>query len=138
MAEKKLAGKLTISRPSSGDERFIRIAIRDELSRSRFVEFEVSLENFALALTGLSEVQGKMTVENLENVGKVRVVETRSIECPLKSFSPREDFEKWLRENAQESGWIIDSYLRSQSSVERNEHGKTILNYRVYRYEACE
>ena len=58
---------LTISR-NSKDE--IRIQVRDETSRNNFVTISISLEDFAFAITGLSEIKCSAEVKRLDIVGK--------------------------------------------------------------------
>ena len=119
---------VTISRPSSSrhDGDMIRVALYDEDSRIRFVEFEVSPENMMLALTGLSSLKvDKCEVGDFEKVGLVRVSEPRRYKLTkeerdaitLKSAYSRGAYEQWLIENKQEEGWYVDSYLGSQGSI---------------------
>jgi len=60
------------------------------------------------------------------------VEESRKVLCPLKTYR-KTDLEEWLSKNAQEEGWILNNYLRSQSSVTHTEEG-TILRYSVTKY----
>jgi len=124
-----LAGKLTISRRS--DDR-IYIQIRDEASRNKFVEVEVTPELFGLAVTGLAEVGCRFGVSGLEVVGMQKQTERRKAVCPLKSYD-RDKLRAWLQENCAEDGWYIDGYLGSQGSVVSTDEG-SILNYNVFRY----
>ncbi len=124
-----LVGKLTISRRS--DDR-IFIQIRDEASRNKFLEVEVSPEMLAMALTGLSEVECSFGVCGLDVVGMQRQTERRRAVCPLKTYD-RDQLRTWLRENCAEDGWHIDAYLGSQGDVSYTDDG-TILRFSVYRY----
>lgn len=124
-----LAGKLTISRRS--DDR-IFIQIRDEASRNKFVEVEVTPELFGMAVTGLGEVDCSFEVSGLGVVGMQKQTESRRAVCPLKSYD-RDQLRAWLRENCAEDGWHIDAYLGSQGSVVSTDEG-SILKYSVYRY----
>lgn len=126
----KLRVKITISR---NNHNAMSVHMRDELSGIEFARIELSPHDFCMALTGLAEVEGKLTCQGLEYVGKKRITEQRSIVCPLKSYTKREELSKWLEENAQEEGWLLISYLGCQSSVEYKD-GKTILNYSVKKY----
>jgi hypothetical protein len=96
------------------------------------VEFEMKLADFAAALTGLAFVPGDMRVAGLAVVGKQRVSERRSIECPLDTYDKKE-LSQWLVENAQEEGWTLNTYLGSQTSVTRRDD-KTILQYSVTKF----
>lgn len=128
-----MKGNLTISRPTYGNgKEKIRISIRDQLSRNQFLEIEVGYAEFATILTGLSEVEVDFQVNNLENVGKTRVTESRKVTYPGQSYD-RNKLEDWLKENCKEEGWKVIPYLGSQNS-RSYENGKTILNYSVEKY----
>lgn len=129
---KPLKAKVTISRVSYHDCEKVVISIDDVSSGIQFAELELSLESFGQAVTGLSYRDADLTVRCLEHVGKLRITEKRIIECPLSTYS-RYELESWLRENAQEEGWIVNNYLGSQTSISYKE-GKTFLNYSVTKY----
>jgi hypothetical protein len=120
---------VTITRTSRD---LISIRLRDSASRIEFVEVTMSLDDFARAVTGLSEISAKAELRGLEHVGKTKQIEQRRVECPIKSYS-RDVLQNWLEENCQEEGWIINSYLGSQNSISYKDD-KTIINYSVYRY----
>ncbi len=120
---------ISITRNSAGE---IHIRIRDEASRIEFVDMQMTPHDFAVAITGLSDVKGDMSVRGLAFVGMEKVMEDRRIRCPLDTYS-REELEKWLAENGKEDGWIVAPYLGSQNSVARSASG-TYLNYRVYKF----
>lgn len=124
-----LSGGLTISRRS--DDR-IYIQILDTSSKSKFVQASVSPERFAMAVTGLSEVECVLDVRDLHLVGMKKVAEARTVECPLETFD-RDELGAWLVQNCSEDGWIINASLRSQNSVVR-DGDKRVLNYSVHRY----
>lgn len=43
--------------------------------------------------------------------------------------------EKWIRDNCQEEGWNISSYLGSQDSIKHNyKDGTETFNYHVFKY----
>jgi hypothetical protein len=124
-----MKAKVTISRGSDG---MVRIRFRDDTSGIEFAEVAMTPENFGYAITNLAEREGELEIRGLEWVGKQRVTERRQIECPLNSYD-REKLSEWLNTYAQEEGWLLDSYLGSQSSVNW-KGGKTILNYSVTKY----
>lgn len=130
---KKLIGRVTITRDSND---IVRISFRDECSRIEFAEARMTVEDFGFAITGLAEQPASVEVRGLEYVGKRQVNESRSIECPLKTYD-REELSAWLMENAREDGWIVNGYLGSQGSVGYRD-GKTILNYGVTKYVEAE
>jgi len=129
----KIEAKITISKPQcSSGERYISIAIEDDASHLRFFQGKMSLEDFADCLTGHSYCTIEGEVGGLSNVGKTKVMERRTLECPLSGYGKGED-ETWLIANGQEEGWILDSYLGSQNSVSHKD-GKKFLNYSVHKY----
>lgn len=126
-------GKITISRAS--DDR-VYIRIEDSTSGVEFVEVSMSLAAFGSAVTGHGCQDVLLKVRGLGFVGKTRVTEKRSIDCPLRSYD-RGELTNWLKENAQEEGWLLDTYLGSQSSIGYH-NGKTRLNYSVTKYVEAE
>lgn len=130
MVEKmKISCNLTISRNSND---VITLRVRDGLSRNVVLEAEIQLKEFAQLLTGLSEVDAMADWHNTEFIGKTKIIESRSIVCPLDGYD-RKELSKWLKENSAEEGWFVDAYLGSQSSIGRR-NGKVLLNYRVFKY----
>ena len=125
--------KVTITRTNHDK---IRIYLTDELSRVEFVQLEMDPAEFALALTGLAAQPSNCTVHGLEYVGKRKVREPRSIECPLPGYQGKDKLQQWLLDNAQEEGWTIDPYLGSQTSVSYHSgaEGGVTLRYSVYKY----
>lgn len=93
----------------------------------------MALADFALALTGFSEVEAAAEVSGLNNVGKVRVTESRSVVYTGGSDYDKNAQQKWLIENCQEEGWILDAYLGRQGSVTR-QGDTTTLNYSVTKF----
>lgn len=128
-----MKGKLTISRPSYGDNREkINIVVMDQASRLKFLSIEIDYADFTKCITGLSEVSCDLTVNELENVGKKKITENRSVICPIRSYE-KGILRDWLINNKQEDGYILDPYLGSQSSIQMCNEG-TVLNYRVIKY----
>lgn len=126
----KINGNISCNRASDDT---VRIEIEDNLSQQRFLEIKLSLEDFALMITGLSGIDFQGEVRNLSAVGKKKISEKRSAVFPGSSSTDRTELEQWLLDNKQEEGWSINTYLGSQRSVITVE-GKTTLNYSVYKY----
>lgn len=82
--EKKLKGKITISRPQGRTGSCAAISITDELSGIRFVEMEFNLSDFAEALLGVAYVEGEMEVRGLDKVGMKREHKTMKVFLPKK------------------------------------------------------
>jgi len=70
----KLPGKIIISRIHNNlrveDE--IEISFIDDMSNTRFATAKMSLETFALGLTGLGHLDVELDVRGLENIGKIK------------------------------------------------------------------
>lgn len=126
-------GRITISRNSH--DRVV-VQLFDEAAAVRFAEFDMSLECFAQAVTGLARVEGILTVRDLHKVGKKCTVERRSVSAPHLGYQ-KEPYRQWLLANATEEGWEIDTYLGSQNSINHGEDGFVTLNYIVRKYESA-
>lgn len=122
---------ITISRNSRDT---IRIRVKDDASRIQFIDVKMTPHDFAMAITGLSEIEVQADVHGLEHVGKTRVTEPRTAVCPLNTYD-KDALRQWLKDNCQEPGWMLDDYIDSQGSVTWGKDNATI-RYRVYRYEA--
>jgi hypothetical protein len=124
--------KITISRNSND---IVRIAIKDTASLARFVEVEMTPHDFAMAITGLSEIPVTGTVRELHIVGQNKVSEPRTVVCPLTTYEKKEVLRAWVLEHCQEPGWSLSVRLDTQGSVTNNADGTKTLRYSVYRYE---
>lgn len=111
------------------------VSIRFDCKESgiEFVDAEISYEEFARALGSLAHRPLEVCeVRGLEYIGKTKVREARLAVYPFEYHS-REKMEKWLEENRQEEGWIVNSYLGSQRSIGHVD-GETVLHYQVFKY----
>jgi hypothetical protein len=143
-----LKGNLTISRPNGGrsdESPHISIKIRDATSRIDFVTIEVPLANFAEALTGLSEVEARLTVRGLGNVGKVResqpvtfvLTDEYMTKYSLQSYD-RVGIKAHLEHDPEgrfhEAGWELSTYLGTQNSITPNSPDGIRINTSRVRY----
>lgn len=119
---------ITISRTSNNE---VRIELMDRNSRIRFVEMTLTLEDYANVITGLGAVEGDIKYRNLEDVGKQKVMEKRSM---VLDTDNKDKIKKILLKNHEGDGWIVDTYLNSQKSVEYLSSGSYKINYSVYKY----
>lgn len=130
----KYNGKVTMGRPTLGDgKECVRLQIWDNASRQTFVEVELTLDNFARALTGQARIECTFDTRGLAHVGRERLVMPRTVELENTSGMSRKELEAWLLDNCREPGWYVDPYLGSQGSQTYN-NGKTQLHYRVFKY----
>ena len=129
--------QVTLFRDSNNQ---VRLRVKDVLSRVNVCEVKLSLENYALILTGQGEVEGDVDYGNLLAVGKQKVTEPRQAFCPAKErYSlPAEEAKAYLLEHCQEEGWIIDTSLGNKNSVNptctSNGLSGFTINYKVYKY----
>jgi hypothetical protein len=138
----KIKTKLTISRPSHSDpdKKCIRIEVKDVASKSRFLEIEIGLEEFAAALTGLSEQECEAVVSNLNNVGKLKESISYTVPVPSSLAYNRKAIAEYLNNFVYPDGWTADTYIGSQSSIVPNTDGYTkevyshVANIRLVRY----
>ena len=123
---KKLLGKATISRNSND---IVTPQVRDFNSRNQFVSSEFTLEQYALLVTGLAEIQCNMEVKRLDTVGKIKISEERTITCPRIDLN-KEQYRKWIKENFKDEGWEINAIM----ILSVNTKDGAILRFSVFKY----
>lgn len=75
-----MKGQITISRTTSSKTgNTIRISIEDDSSSVTFLEVLMSLEDFALALTGQGYIDCNFELQGIQNVGKIRETKTELV-----------------------------------------------------------
>ena len=124
-SRKQINARVTISRSNQNRMTF---RITDDDAVVRFCEFDMSLEDFALAITGLAEMRVTAVVQGLQKVGLTRITEPAEVEVPEEIGSSRRDIEAWLIANHQRPGWELRETLGSQSSI-RYRDGKTFARF---------
>jgi len=117
---------VTISRNSKD---MVNIAVKDEISKIRFLELSLTLEDFGWLMTGMSEIKSEGVVKGLQYVGKTKVSEDRLVEYPQYLEFNEVGIRAWIEANCQEEGWLLDSYLGSNGSVKNG-----VAKYSVYKY----
>lgn len=125
----KFKGNISITRDSRNN---INIRLRDKVSYIEFVDVYMSLEDFAMMITGLAEVEVQGDVKGMDNVGKKKVSEARSYHTT--EHTSRKALETYIKENLQEEGWTLNASLNSQSSLKYDGVGGTTANYSVFKY----
>lgn len=128
-----LTGTINISRPSCADGRdVIRITVTDNGSRAEFLELEMDVAEFGLAVTGLSFRPVTFVTRGLSLVGKKRMTQPFLYvvsEDALKErgISPydRKQMEAYAKTITPPEGWTLDTYLGSQTSVQWDSNAKT-------------
>lgn len=129
----QLDGRISLTR-NSRDE--IVITIRDESSRIDFLRVKLTPENLGLLITNLSEIHCTFTPIGLQNVGKQKIQESRSLTIKasdVKNAYDRDELQDYLRKHAQEDGWALLPHLRPKDSV-IYKGDEIILNYGVIKF----
>lgn len=129
MSAKVINGQMQITRCNHNK---IHIEVQCSESLAHFLAIELTTDEFAMLVTGCHQSDIKMEVRGLDKVGKRRIREDRQVLCPLKNLY-RDDLSKWLDEHCQEEGWILSTYLGSQTSVKQVDNGQ-LLNYSVCKW----
>ena len=119
-------GKITISRPSGGDQDEIVLSFTEEISGVQFLEFHMSCEEFAKALTGLGYRPGQMELRALDKIGMQ--YEHKSMNIPYvqpPSFSERKEHARTILQPYEVDGWLAhdDDYTNHHNWF-RNKEGK--------------
>ena len=108
-------GKITISRRNYGcGKKVISIEVKDTSSRIRFLDIELSLEDFAECLMGLSEIDCSIKTRGLEHIGKT--METDTINFKMPSVVHDKNIAYKIAESKAPNGWIASSYFGSKDS----------------------
>lgn len=116
-----MEGKLTISR-ASNDRVYMRLV--DEKAAVQFVSAELSLEDFARAVTGEAFILCVLAVKDLHKVGKRVLIKRETVTAPL--LQGTESYRAWLQDNYDPNGWEIDDKLNSQGSIVKSSKGAVL------------
>ena len=112
-------GRLTISRPSYGDDRKkISIKVKDVDAGVRFLDIEIDYADFAACLTGLAEQDCEFTARGLQNVGKQIQRDSLVFEIGEATRYGVDGMEeiKSLANLATPEGWTASTYFGSKYS----------------------
>lgn len=140
---KKLKGSVTIVRTTSNKEPdTISIRFTDATSGIEFVEATLSLEAFAMAVTGCGAQEASLEVGSTENLGKG--FESEDIKVPIPEGSGYgEEFAKVMLVEIQKKLEAINEHLPPaqawsfrKSAAQRNVHriANNHLTVMIYRY----
>lgn len=127
-----MKGSITIGRTTGGSQKSqenpIYIEVRDETSRTRFLELRMTLEGLAEALTGMSCIPCEFELRASE-VGKV--LETKTELVPRhKEYKPSKE---QVREHLKE--WEVDGWVGYDDDLSNHHkrHGdKQAVSFRRY------
>lgn len=132
-------GKISLSFGTSSGERHtvVYISIEDSDANITFAEVELKAVDFADLLASRSDRPCKVTVRNLENVGKTiergeDLVFSIPSEWRYKTSQKKEEIVK-LAERACPEGWTFATYFGSKSSF-FSKHDVTYARTTTYRW----
>ena len=87
-----LKGKISINKVGHlASQMYMKIALEDELSGVQVFEAKMQLRDFAQAITGLSHVDVKYELGNVELVGKMRMEKTILVKFPVQKHHMMSD-----------------------------------------------
>ena len=137
-----MKGNITITRPSYGSEKeVIKIQVRDKNSRIAFLECEITLENYAKLLTGLSEVELDMNVKGLEFVGKKRMMKKHKVLLPpflQSTYCDKAAVLEWVKDLYEDGVNFVHGRLDSNDSITKDCECQYWVNFSTYFYEDTE
>jgi len=130
-------GKITISRVSSNQEKYlpIKITIDDVDAVTQFLEIEMSLEEFAECLTGLTDRPCVFEARGLDRIGKKREMQKFTFELPDGTMfgSKTKEIAAELAIKQSPIGWEVSTYFNSQNSFFK-ENGKEWAQTNIMRW----
>lgn len=131
----KFPGNISISRVTSNqEESIIRIQVDDELSGCRFAEVNLTLENFALVVTGRSEVDCSVEFQDQAPIGQCR--ESKEVLIPLPDEQSREEAAiQALLAPHEVDGWKAGPRaMENMHNFSRNKNGVLHCRFLLVRY----
>lgn len=123
----------------SGSSQYINLTLTDPISGVQFADLEIPFEKWGSLIGSGPMEKVDAELRGLQYVGKKRITEPRTASCPIDSYD-KTVLEQWLKDNCQEDGWIVSTYLGSQGSVQRvsdrktHKFERTVLRYNVTKY----
>ena len=123
-------GKITISRTTSSKTgNTIRIKMEDDSSSITFLEAEMRLEDFALALTGMGYIDCNFKLHGVENIGKV--LETKVELVPLANpYRATDDEQVLALKSFEVDGWTA----RTQDMKNHHRYQKDAVTVSFSRF----
>ena len=109
----------------------VNLQISDAHSGDRLTEVKISLENYALLLTGLHGVQAIASVNEGCNIAKKRTTE-RVLMPKVNSYDKdviKEAVHKHFEENYKDSGWVLQNDGTSSQQPLLESHQYVIKCY---------
>lgn len=126
-------GSLSCSRVSSGDNTYVELMLRDNVSGKVIVEVSMSLEALAKVITGISETPCEFSLRNAEFVGKKKEAKE---ECFEFDSAPRFEDVQLAASPYEVDGWEMKYPQKGQKipSVKRGNKGKYAVHAIFWRF----
>jgi len=115
-----MKGKISVSRISYSNRNSVGIEIKDDNSRIKFLDIEMSCENFGKLLSGMSYIECDFEIKDINKVGMKKIVEEMIFEMPdYYEYENRKFIAYNIVKNGIEvknQGWEINDSLNSKDS----------------------
>lgn len=141
MITKKATGQVSINRHDGGDTQVVEISIADASTMLPIASCQLSLEDFAKAITGISGMKGSLEVhDTFDKVGKTSTSKYINIKLTLHEYQTIANnrinkqvittiVSKYITEEVKD-GWILDEYYNSKGFLgERNTVRVMLIKY---------
>ena len=126
-------GRIIINFSRDEDNKVIVEFVDRDMGSVPFATAEITPENWVKALSGLAFVPARISVDNLDNVGKKRIVEDFCFEISSEHWYDK-SFASKTALNICPEGWNISLYFDSQDSFFLKD-GKHYARTHIYKWE---
>jgi len=124
----ELDGNVTMLFSENG----LEMTIVDETSRSTLAIIKLNSKQVCAAMARNARIPCKMEVLNLDKVGKKKLLETYRLQVSEEDYYNKAKCEELLK-GACPDGWLMSTYLGSQSSFVR-EDGEYFVQTHIYKW----
>ena len=125
-------GRIIINFSRDEDNKVIIEFVDRDMGSASFATAEITPENWVKALSGLALVPAKISVDNLDKVGKKKIVEDFCFEIPEDRRYDKQ-FVKLAALRRCPEGWNISLYFDSKDSFYQKD-GKHYARTHIYRW----
>lgn len=130
--EKELAGRVTISRVTSSmrEEEFMEITVQDKASGKRIVKAEISLADFATAITGGGRQDVKMSVlDDFSKLGMKKEIATRKLPYYSTNDAIFREGQKREAKKYEKDGWKLEEEAFNHHRALNGQYHATFIRY---------
>lgn len=127
-------GKITITKPCSNiEEDYISIAIKDETSKTKFLEVKMSLERFAECLMGVANTDCKLKYNRLDSVGKIKQTRRVSVDVTMHGYAPHQHVLEGIAGHNTPDGWEYSNSFGSKDNFSY-KGDEIYFHFTIFRY----